>query len=206
MRRFMVILCAFLILAAFAPVFLSVYAAEDGYTEETLWPGIDFKSVAEFEGYLNDCHQKNSFVEIGEYYSTISGVYIPKAFKRHSAWISNVAAESYSYYQVHYTFEDTVYQFGTYYHTKSGQMKYEEWAKALFDNKDDYPKYKPQKHELNGYTIYSYYVLGETYYYWLQDGVYHYLRVNKNPRDRGVCLEYCDAEILPLNIRAAAKK
>lgn len=200
------ILCVFLLLVMLMPVCPAVYAADkEADTEETYWPGVSFKSVAEFETYLDDCRRKNLFDEIGEYYSTIKSVYIPKAFRNHSAWIYSIAAEYYSYYEVHYKFEDTTYWFGTYYNTKAGEIQYG-YSKELFDKKDKYPEYKPKKSEINGYLVYSYYVLGETYYNWQQDGVYHYLRVNKNPRDRDMCLKYCDAAALSLNIKATALK
>lgn len=191
------VLCVCLaLILLLAPV--SAYAAE---TEETYWPGKTFKSIAEFESYLSNCHQNGSFDNIGEYYSTMKSMYIPKALKNYSGSINYIAAEYYSYYDVVYKFGSTEYRLGTYYGSKPSTY---DFAKEIFEKKETYPEYRPQKTVVNGHTVYSYYVLQETTYCWEQDGVYHYLRVNRKPNDKA--FGFCDAEALPLNIQTANNK
>lgn len=169
--------------------------------EDTYWPGINFKSISEFEAYLSKCRQNNSFDEIGEFYSTIDSIYIPKALKNHSDAITGVAAEFYNYYIVQYKFESTTVWLSTSY-SSWGKSGYE-FAKELFNTREEENSrsYLPQKSDVGGNTVYFYYSLGETFYYWQQNGVYYELRINKKPNDK--YLVYCDVVSIPLNINPA---
>lgn len=184
-----------LIFVITVPVFAAT-ANDDG--DDTYWPGVDFKSISEFEDYLSECHKTGNFDKIGEPYAAIGEIYIPKAFEKRQDTLIDLGAEFYNYYVILYRVGSTDYRFFHFYNNKSGQITYD-LSKEYYNKRESQKEYMAQKNEVNGHTVYSYYVLGGTKYTWEQDGEYFSLEVNKKPNEKFLAL--CGVKKIPLNIK-----
>ncbi len=203
-RILLAILSVCLAFACFAPAF----AAER--ESETLWPGTEFTDIHDFATHLSACRMYGSFKSVGEYYATMTSIYIPAAFyddNNHTVYLRGVAAEYSNYYFTHYKIDDTWYSFSHYYNKASGEKLFNE-AKTRYDRRNGAGRATStdnmsEKHELNGRTVYSWYALGEAYYVWQQDGEYFQMRVNSTPDAR--LLPLCDMKKMPLPQTSASQ-
>lgn len=174
-KKFFAAACAAAVMAFSATVPMTA-SANEYYSTVNELAGIEFGSFEKMNGYVTSLNgssaPKDMEQKVFDYLLSADGVFVP----------DSVSAEDITSVFVAPTYtevcdERSKIRLAFYHDEKAGEMEYSN-AEIFAKNKEYAKAYSAKSTVINGYTVYSYEILGESYYVWKQDGNYFRLRLS----------------------------